>query len=265
MDDHVQQLGERGFTWVRDGLTGAEEAFAAARRLVDARCVLGGLGTIAVVGDFVLPPVDGPATREFQTLHFDFGVPLDAKVEHDIGRYTALYIPQGFGEVSSVTRVVPLARLLTQRAWPPQTELLARLVAYGKTHGAWNDDEGYLEGSFARVVEAAAGAPTLPSVKLEPGFLCGTEFDSLDSELRFFERHSLHVDQAQIEIPLSQGELLVFDNLAVAHGRRGTRRPGELRQWVFGERNVGILRQRELRNQLLAAFHAPPTHPVARS
>lgn len=257
MADHVQQLGERGFAWVRRGLMGAEEAFAAAKGLVDARCALGGLGALAVVGDFVLPPADGPATRDFQTLHFDFGVPLEPKVARDIGRYTALYIPQGFGEVSGVTRVVPLARLLTQRVWPPEAELLARLVGYGKTHGAWNDDEGYLEGSFARVVEAAAGAPTLPSVKLEPDFLCGTEFDSLDSELRFFQRHSLRVNAVQIEIPLSPGELLVFDNLAVAHGRRGTRRPGELRQRVFGERNVGILRQRELRNQLLAAFRAP--------
>lgn len=40
---------------------------------------------------------------------------------------------------------------------------------------------------------------------------------------------------------------------------RGARRPGELCQWVFGEASVGPARQRELREQLLAAFRAPAT------
>jgi alpha-ketoglutarate-dependent taurine dioxygenase len=86
--------------------------------------------------------------------------------------------------------------------------------------------------------------------------LCGTEFDSIEAELRFFERHSLPVDGVQVEVPLSQGEMLVFDNLAVAHGRRGTRRPAEVHQWVFGEA-LGVARQRELRSRLLACFQTP--------
>ncbi len=49
------------------------------------------------------------------------------------------------------------------------------------------------------------------------------------------------------------GELLLFDNLAVAHGRRGTRQPGELRQRVFG-RHLQPAAQRELRDHVLAAF-----------
>lgn len=116
-------------------------------------------------------------------------------------------------------------------------------------------------------MEAAAGVPALPSVKIDAGFLCGMEFDSLDAELRFFKRHSLRVDEIQIEVPLSPGEMLVFDNLVVAHGRRGARRPGELRQWVFGESSVGVPRQRELRGRVLAAFRGPPSanHPAART
>lgn len=238
MDGHLRELERRGFAWVRGDLLDAEEAFELAHGLVDARCAADGGAAIRLVGDFVLPPPDGQNSRDFQTLHFDFGVPLDPKVEQDVGRYTALYIPKGFGQVSAVTRLVPLAPLLGQRAWPSQSELLARLVAYGRTHGAWNDDQGYVEGSLARVVEAAAGVPALPSVKVDADFLCGTEFDSLDAELRFFARHSLRVDEVQIEVPLSPGELLVFDNLAVAHGRRGSRRPGELHQWVFGESSL---------------------------
>jgi hypothetical protein len=253
-------LAQRGFVWGRDRFADPEQAHTAARELVDARCAVDGLDPLSLIGDFVLPPA-GEESRDFQTLHFDFGLPLDPKVVRDVGRYTALHIPIGFGRVRAATRLVPLAALLTQRAWPTQTELLHRLVAYGQTHGARNDDHGYVEGSLARIVEAATGLPALPSVKLETGFLCGMEFDSLADEDLFFERHSLPVDHIAHEIPLSPGELLVFDNLAVAHGRRGTRQPGELHQWVFGESKVGIARQRDLRDGVLATFGARSSEP----
>lgn len=256
MDEHLQQLELRSFVWIRRGLAAREQAFQAARALVDTRRAVDGLAPLSLIGDFVLPPPNGQSSRDFQTLHFDFGLPLDPKVERDLGLYTALHIPPGFRGASAATRLVPLAALLGQRTWPTQTALLARLIAYGKTHGAWNDDHGYIEGSLARVVEAAAGVPALPSVKVESGFLCGMEFDTLASELRFFERHGLSIDEVSIEVPLSSGELLVFDNLAVAHGRRGSRQAGELHQWVFGERNVGMARQREFRDHVLAAFRA---------
>jgi len=195
------------------------------------------------------------STREFQTLHFDFGLPLDPKLDHDVARYTALHIPSGVGSVSAVTRLVPLAELLSQRRWPPFTELLGGLIAYGQTHGAWDDARGYVEGSLARVVEgAAASSPRLPSVKSDPGFLCGTEFDSLRSELAFFERHGLSINEVEVEVDLEPGQLLVFDNLSLAHGRRGTRRPGELHQRVYGHQRLSPTAQCELRDRVVGAF-----------
>ena len=256
---YIRQLERCRLAWVRSGLDDAEDALEVARALIDAQSAAEGATELAVVGDFVLPPIDGPESRDFQTLHFDFGVPLDTKVEHDVGRHTALYIPSRAERVSAVTRLVPPGALLGQREWPSGPELLERLVAYGKTHGAWDDDDGYIEGSLARVVEAAAGVVALPSVKAQDGFLCGMEFDSLGSEVQFFERHSLRVEAVQIEVCLSPGELLVFDNLAVAHGRRGIRQPGELRQWVFGESGAAVARQRELRDRVLAAFRGSQT------
>ena len=154
---------------------------------------------------------------------------------------------------------MPLSGLLGQRRWPPSAELLAGLIAYGKTHGAWDDARGYVEGSLARVVEAAAGgSPRLASVKLEPDFLCGLEFDSLRSELVFFARHGLRIEDVQVEVALRPGELLVFDNLALAHGRSGVRRPGELRQRVYGHRRLSPAAQRELRDRVLRLFAAAP-------
>jgi hypothetical protein len=249
------ELRSRGFAWIRGGFGSAESAFEEARFVVDECRGEADLAALAVVGDFVLPPPGGSASREFQTLHFDFGVPIDPQAAHDVARYTALYIPADRREVSAVTRMVSLAGLLRQRSWPSPAELVERLVGYGASHGAWPGADDYFEGSLARIVEAAAGAaPVLASVKTHPDFLCGMEFPSLEAELRFFDRHGLDVGAAQTEVPLNPGDVLIFNNLAVAHGRRGTRQPGELRQRIFGHRDLDISAQRQLRDHVMHAF-----------
>lgn len=254
MDDGYRGLAERGFVRI-SGLPSTEAAFALARDVIDGCCASEGLEALEMIGDFVLPPHGGPETRDFQTLHFDFGLPLDPKVKQDVARYTALHITAGVEGVSAVTRLVPLFALFGQRAWPSDAELVRRLVAYGRTHGCADDGSGYLEGFLGPLVEAAAGTtPALPSVKTDPDFLCGMEFDSLRAELAFFRRHGLDVEAAQVEVPLQRGELLVFDNLALAHGRRGVRRPGELRQRVFGHKGLAPVAQRRLRDHVLRAF-----------
>lgn len=265
MDDCVAALADPGFAWIVDDFSTPEEAFDTARALIAARCAIDEVAPLTVIGDFVIPPLDGRETREFQTLHFDFGLPLDPKVDQDVARYTALHVPSTARSVSAVTRMVPLAALLSQRDWPARVELIRRLIAYGRTHGAWDDAGGYAEGSLARVVEAAAGdSPILPSVKVNPRFLCGMEFDSLRAEIEFFARHGLQVADVQIKISLQPGGLLVFDNLALAHGRRGIRRPGELRQRVFGHKGLAATAQRRLRDLVLCAFQpSQPDRPGA--
>ena len=256
MSHTADKLNADGFVQIDGPFQTTDAAFDAASALVEGCRLERGLPAMSIVGDFVIPPLDGAASRDFQTLHFDFGLPLDPKVAQDIARYTALYVPAGIADVQAATRLVPLVALLGQRAWPPPVELVERLTSYGETHGAWDDDLGYTEGSLARIIEAAAassGSPTLPSVKVEPDFLCGLEFDSLSAEQTFFSRYGLRIHDAEIEIPPEPGELLIFDNLAVAHGRRGTRQPGELRQRVFGQ-HLQPAAQRELRDGILTAF-----------
>jgi hypothetical protein len=210
---------------------------------------------LEVIGDFVLPPADGAPSRDFQTLHLDFGLPLDPQANGDVARFTVLHVAASTRSTGATTRLVPLAPLLSSRAWPDQGELLGRFAAYGASHGARDGARGYVEGSLARIVEAALGdEPVLSSVKADPGFLCGEEFDDLAGELEFFGSRGLDVVDAQIEIVLQPGELLIFDNLALAHGRSGVRQPGELHQRVFGYRSLDAERQRDVRDRVLAAF-----------
>lgn len=260
-------LRESGFVWIRAAFTTPAAAFAKSQELVEECTASDGQDALSVIGDFIVPPLDGPATREFQTLHFDFGVPVRALRDRDVARYTALFIPREAAGVTAVTRLAPLDALLGQRRWPERTTLLDNLIAYGESHGAWDDADGYCEGSLARMVEAAAGAPRLPSVKSTPGFLCGMEFDSVAAELSFFKCHGLDVEAAEAVVRMRSGDLLVFDNLRLAHGRRGSRRPGELHQRVYGNRLLPPTAQRALRDRFLTAFErcqpAPPRSAVS--
>ncbi len=255
MDDDTEVFNDRGF-WLRDGaFSTSAKAFEAARAVVSRRCRADGVQPLPVIGDFVLPPPDGGTSRDFQTLHFDFGLPLVPRAAQDVALYTALYVAPSATRVSARTRLVPLDALLHQRQWPQRRDLLARFATYGQTHGAWDDSQSYSEGSLARVIEAAVGAsPLLPSVKADPGFLCGMEFSSLTDELAFFRHHRLDVEMVALDVALGPGQLLVFDNLAVAHGRRGSRQPGELHQRVFGHRQLSPVGQRAMRERVLSAF-----------
>lgn len=262
----LADLRSQWFTRIDGPFRSSDEAFDVANALVEACRLERGLSAMWIIGSFVIPPLGGAASRNFQTLHFDFGVPLDPKVDQDVARYTALYVPADAIGVRAATRLVPLVALLGQRPWRPPAELVDRLTSYGRTHGAWDDDQGYTEGSLARVIEAAAveGSPILPSVKSEPAFLCGLEFDSLAAELAFFARYRLRIRDAEIEIPLQPGGLLVFDNLAVAHGRRGTRQPGELRQRVYGH-HLQPAAQSRVRDDVLRAFYGADPADAVRS
>ncbi len=230
------------------------EAFGLAEELVE----LAAGRRLELVGQFVVPPADGVPTRPFQTLHVDFGLPLAPARPADLATYTALHVPLGAATEGATTRLVPLDRLLAQRTWATREELVRRFERYGHTHGAWDDGEGYVEGSVARLVEAAAGeVPVLPSVKEQPDFRCGLEFDAAEAEARHLAALGADVDAVAVDVRLEPGDLLVFDNHAVGHGRRGRRLPGELHQRFFGVRAAGVAEQLRMRDRLLDRFPSP--------
>ena len=208
-----------------------------------------------MIGDFILPPPDGEPTRDFQTLHFDFGVPLHPVRDQDVARYTALFIPPSAARVTAVTQLVSLDALLGQRRWPDQRHCSR---TYSRTAGRTGHGVTRTASAraLARVLEGAAGAARLPSVKSTPGFLCGMEFDDLAAEVTFLASLGLGVEAVQVEVPLGPGDVLVFDNLDVAHGQRGNRAPGELHQRVYGNRSS---------SRRLSARFATTSLPCSRS
>ena len=57
--------------------------------------------SVTAIGDFVIPPAHGLASRDFQTLHVDFGLPLDPRIAEDVARYTALFVARSDEEVTA--------------------------------------------------------------------------------------------------------------------------------------------------------------------
>ncbi len=238
--------------YLRGPFSSVDAAWAAAAAIVAAAT---DDTSLEVIGEFAIPPADGSASRSFQTLHIDFGLPLVPAQPADVARFTALHVAADAKPSGASTRLVELALLLSHRGWPDRQRLIDRFAAYGRSHGAWDDAAGYLEGSLARVVEAAIGdEPELPSVKSTRGFQCGLEFASLAEELAFFDQRGLPLKALEQEICLAPGELLIFDNLRVAHGRCGARQPGELHQRLLGHRQMPPRQQRAIRDQFLATF-----------
>jgi hypothetical protein len=204
---------------------------------------------LEVVGEFTVPPA-GALRRDFQTLHIDFGLPIEGREALDVARFTALYVDARHPRTTAFTRVVPLNALLAQRVWPGRRRLLANLRRYGKPT---RPGTSYVEGILARLVEAADDCSALPSTA-DASFLCGMEFASIEEERAHFARHGLELDTIEHRIPLTAGELLLFDNLATAHGRVGTRRPKELDQMCAGYRRLNLTRQHTLLHRVLEAF-----------
>lgn len=212
-----------------------------------------GMAPPGVVGQFTIPP-PGTRSRDFQTLHIDFGLPVVPECPNDVARFTALYVDRD-RTPTALTRVVSLRRLLSQRAWVGTELLLERFRRYGEINAGHGVERraGYVEGIFARLIEAADNSPTLPPSG-EAGFLCGAEFESLAHERTHFAARGLDLDAVEQRVLLGAGELLLLDNLATTHGRLGVREPLELHQLCVGFTSLDVCGQGVLLRRVLEAF-----------
>ena len=254
--DHARSLAQAGFTLIegRGSSLTRSGALSICREAASMDPWLGSERRLQVVGEFAIP-ADSAQARDFQVLHFDFGLPLVARQARDLAHYTVLFLADEDHPTRALTRLVDLEQLLAQRSWPDKEELARRFAEYGESHGAWESSTGYTEGILGRLIEAADGRePALPSVGASPDFLCGTEFARADEERRFLEERGLDVGRAETRMRLRPGQILIFDNLRVAHGRLGLRKARELHQLVLGYRRLDIPGQLQARERILSAF-----------
>jgi hypothetical protein len=222
----------------------ALQVFNSAREIDPISVDLPGLG---VVGEYLVPP-PGALQRQFQALHFDFGLPLGTQRPVDIARFTALFVSGEQRSSGAVTRVVPLAPLLGQRSWPDHKVIADRLARSAST-------ERSVEGILGRIIELADQDTSLTPIDT-PGFLCGMEFASLEEEHSYFDRRGLRLSEVEQHVVLGRGELLLLDNLRTAHGRFGRRTANELVQLLVGYDSLSTEQQEALLDQILTAFDA---------
>jgi hypothetical protein len=235
----------------RDDAAAWDRALQIAAAARDLDPLPAGLPGFEVVGEFTVPP-PGVVQRDFQALHVDYGVPKLAGPPVPVARFTALYLDCKVRGSGAATRIVPLRRLLAQRSWPAPDVLVSR-VCDDPTAGA------PVEGILARIIEAADQSRDLPDREAD-GFLCGMEFLTLEEEQRYFAQHGLRLDAVEEEVVLTGGQLLLFDNLAIGHGRRGRRNAGELHQLCIGFGSLDLAGQAALLNRFLSGFEHGPGH-----
>jgi hypothetical protein len=104
------------------------------------------MSPLTVVAEYTMPTIEAPG-RDFQALHFDFGLALGLAGHAEIARYTVLHVDASSESSSAATRIVRLVDLAPLRRWPDTDTLVERL----RTR---IDDPDIAEG-VAGIVEAA--------------------------------------------------------------------------------------------------------------
>ena len=248
-DGQIRSWSERGFFRIR-GFAPAETCNAMQARVID---LIRNRVEASEVGAKVLPEnnkAGGVVANPEDAVSKVFGLHRD-------------------GVFSSFALSEPVVELVAQLITPDIDVFLSQFIF--KTSGAWgqpwHQDSFYFPfepprpvgGVWLAVTEATLGngcLHVLPGSQVEP---VHTHVPDRRPGANHGYFEIVDHDMARAEpVLMDPGDLLVFDNLAVAHGREGTRCPGELHQRVYGHRSLSPSAQRVLRDRFLAIFGAAP-------
>jgi hypothetical protein len=114
--DVWRTVAEHGYAHIARPFVTPEDAWQRADALISEIGSPDGLDApIQVIGQFVVPPPGSAPSRDFQTLHFDFGIPLLPSAQADVARWTALHVPADCHGITARTRLAPIPAAQSER------------------------------------------------------------------------------------------------------------------------------------------------------
>jgi hypothetical protein len=211
-----------------------------------------------------IPVCDDVVSTAFQILHFDMGFPFLEAMSELLVTHVGIYLPVDTDHsVTARTRLLPLNGLFCELA-QSSADLEDRLVNYVRRYGdGWGDTNTGRLACLARLLDAVTGKEELAGQRDKVvGQWFGTdqwlEPDVAHHlELNFFERHGVDIVAREIEVLLRPGQLLIVDNLRVAHGRIGTRRSKEICNLMYGVSDLNAAEVRNARRSLSDILATP--------
>jgi len=197
-----------------------------------------------------IPVCESMKVTSFQCLHFDYGLPVLACGEQPLYGVVALYKTPCSERSPSQTRIVRLDALKKATSALRPSEIGRRLREYVAAYGdGWRQPEPANTGRisiFLRFVEAIFGQKRFASLieSDSANFLVdaakeiGLQASGVEAEQLLLQDLGVDLGSVEERVCLEPGDMLLFDNLAVVHGRIGRRQPRELWQMLFGLRSL---------------------------
>lgn len=193
----------------------------------------------------LLPVCEDIVQTGFQALHYDMGQPFLAEQDQTLYTISALYRPKETpANPKAKTRLVSLETLLSQKSFGDIDTLKEQFLEYIQNHGdGWLRPEPHNThrlACFARVVDAISGMNKLTKqidTMIGQVFEYDENLDGLAGyrqEKNFFKQAGLDLEAAEEQIEILPGQMLIFDNLRVVHGRIGERKARELENFIYG-------------------------------
>lgn len=182
----------------------------------------------------------------YQSIHMDMGHPLayDGQSQN-MFFFTALLFPQDHKPSQGITRLVTLNELMKQKKWGSKEEVRARLESYVDAYGDGKPEYNTKRlASVARLFDAMMGQAELVDFRdqrTDEWFQNGAERNeaqSLQNEYAFFKKAGYDLAAVEERVNLQPGQMIIFDNTRIGHGRLGHREAAELYQFMYGVKDL---------------------------
>lgn len=208
-----------------------------------------------------IPVCSDVVESSYQVLHLDMGQPIISKEPQDMYLITGLYLDKKKESVTAKTRVMSLRGLFKDKKWGGKRIIEKRIIKYAQKYGDGWFNPGRVNtkrlACFARILDAVAG-----TFELKDDFnkTMGQWFrdeerlgvdESMKNEYEFYKKRGIKLENLEEHIQLKPGQLLVFDNTRVIHGRAGKRKRKEVWQIMYGVKKVSSLNITAFRKSLV--------------